>query len=52
MKYTVAVSVRGSVYLTVEAENENEARRIADEEVSDMDFNALENIDWDVMNTW
>lgn len=52
MEYTVVVSVRGSVCLNIEAESEEEAKRIADEKVCGIDFNALENIDWVVMDAW
>lgn len=50
--FTVVVSVRGSVCLNIEAESKEEAKRIADENICDMDFNALENIDWVVMDAW
>lgn len=52
MKYDVVVSVRGSVCLSIEADSQAEAERIADEHVCEMDFNALEDIDWVVMNAW
>ena len=52
MTYTAVVSVRGSVYLEVEAESRQEAKRIAEEAVSEMDFNRLENIDLDVVDVW
>ena len=52
MEYTVVVSVRGSVCLNIEAASKEEAKRIADEHVCDMDFGALEDIDWVVMNAW
>lgn len=52
MKYTVIVSVRGSVVLDIQAENINEAKRIAEEEVCNMDFNRLENIDLEVAGAW
>lgn len=52
MEYTVVVSVRGSVCLNIEAESKEEAKRIADENVCDMDFGALEDIDWVVMDAW
>ena len=52
MKYTVVVSVRGSVVLDINAENINEAKRIAEEEVGNMDFNRLENIDLEVAGAW
>ena len=52
MEYTVVVSVRGSVCLNIEAESKEEAKRIADEHVFEMDFNELEDIDWVVMDAW
>lgn len=52
MEYTVVVSVRGSVGLNIQAENINEAKRIAEEVISEMDFNRLENIDWVVFDAW
>ena len=52
MEYTAVVSVRGSVCLNIEAESKEEAKRIADEHVCEMDFNELEDIDWVVVNAW
>ena len=52
MKFSVVVSVRGSVYVEVEADSPKEASQIAEEKVSEMDFNRLENIDWVVADVW
>lgn len=52
MKFSVVVSVRGSVCVEVEADSPKEASQIAEEKVSEMDFNRLENIDWDVVDVW
>lgn len=52
MRFSVVVSVRGTVYAEIEADSPKEAKQIAEEEVSEMDFNRLENIDWDVVDVW
>ena len=52
MKYTVVVSVRGAVYAEVEADNPKDAKQIAEEKVSEMDFNCIEDIDLDVVDVW
>lgn len=52
MKFSVVVSVRGSVYVEVEADSPKDAKKIAEEQVGEMDFNRLENIDWDVVDVW
>ena len=52
MKYTVVVSVRGAIYLDVEADSREDACEIAEEKTAEMDFNCLENIDWDAVDVW
>lgn len=48
MKYDVYVSVHGRVCVHIDAPNEAVAKKQAAEEVGEMDFGTLENIDWDV----
>lgn len=48
MKYNVYVSVCGRVCVSVDAANEAAAKKQAAEDVGEMDFGVLENIDWDV----
>ena len=51
-KFTVSISVRGSVYMEVEAETMKDAKEIAENKVGEMDFNCLENIDWFAVDVW
>lgn len=52
MKYKVVVSVQGAVYAEVEADNQKDAKRIAEEKVANMDFNCIEDIDLDAVDVW
>ena len=52
MKFSVVVSVRGTVYAEIEADTPKDAKKIAEEKVSEIDFNCLENIDWVVADVW
>lgn len=47
MKYDVSVRVWGYVTATVEAESDEEAKRLAAEAVSEMDFGTLRDIEWE-----
>ena len=49
-KYNVGIAVKGRVYVEVEAENFEDAKKKACEKVYDLDFGALECIDWDAVN--
>ena len=50
MKYEVSIAVDGRIKVVVEAENFEEAKRKACEEVCDIDFGELEHINWDAEN--
>lgn len=48
MKYDDYVSCHGRVCVYIDAPDEATAKKQAAEEVGEMDFGVLENIDWDV----
>ena len=50
MKYIVSVAVNGRVDVEVDAENFEEAKEKACQEVCDIDFNRLEFIEWEAVN--
>lgn len=50
MQYTVSIAVNGRTDVIVEAENFEEAKKKACEEVCDIDFGALECIEWQAIN--
>lgn len=50
MKYNVAVRVSGFVSVEVEASSMDVAKQIANDEVCDMDFGSLQNIDWEALS--
>jgi hypothetical protein len=47
MKYVVCVRVDGYVSVPVEAEDEAAAKSVAANEVGEMDFGALRDIEWE-----
>lgn len=47
MRWQIEYSVEGMVLVTVEAEDVEEARKLAEKETCDMDFGPLENLDWE-----
>lgn len=52
MKYIVRVAVEGRVEVTVDADSIEEAKEIANDQVCDMDFGPLEDIEWDTATAW
>ena len=50
MKYTVSVAINGRIDVEVEAENFEEAKEKASQEVCEADFGSLECIDWYAVN--
>ena len=50
MIYEVSVAVEGRVTVVVETDSFEEAKNIAYNEVCDIDFGKLEDIDWQVVN--
>ena len=49
MKYSVTARVSGVVSVEVEASSMDVAMQIANDEVCDIDFGRLENIDWEAL---
>ena len=52
MKYIVTVRVDGYVSVPVDAENEDAAKHIAAEEVGEMDFGILRDIEWEPLHAF
>jgi hypothetical protein len=50
MKYIVTVRVDGYVSVPIDAENEDAAKHLAAEEVGEMDFGALKDIEWEPLH--
>ena len=50
MEYSVRVFVEGCVTVTVDADSVEEAKEKANEEVGEMDFGELSNIEWDAID--
>lgn len=50
MKYIVTVRVDGYISVPVDAENEDAAKHIAAEEVGEMDFGELRDIEWEPLH--
>lgn len=50
MKYFVSFAVDGRAHVTVDANNPEEAKEKASQELCDIDFGELECIDWNAVN--
>lgn len=50
MEYSVRVFVEGCVTVTIDADSVEEAKEKANEEVGEMDFGELSNIEWDAID--
>lgn len=50
MEYAVRVFVEGCVTVIVDADSIEEAKEKANEEVGEMDFGALSNIEWNAID--
>lgn len=50
MKYTVRLKVTGRYFVSVDADDFEEARKKANDIASEADFGGLEDIDWEAVN--